>query len=226
MSVLLPFRALYYPNPVDWLFVPGEETDPPFHPELLAQDTQPCLFIYRQRFQNLIREGVIGLLDRGEATVCLHEETCANSVAACSHRLRETGVQTSTLWAWVNDADRSLASLLVLHQHPVIEAADRFGCLHQIVRVANTTVISQIQTALQGKTLFLADGHHRFASGWTLITIQVRSNALSSRAGRLPQPPNIDDLEEAALGGRLLPPKSTDFFPKLAAGLVMARHPG
>jgi uncharacterized protein (DUF1015 family) len=226
MPVLLPFRALRYPNPADWLFVPGEETDPPFHPELLTEDTHSCLFVYRQKFQNFIREGVIGLLNREKATVYPHEETRSDSVAACSRRLRETSVQTSTVWAWVNDAERLLNSLLAPYQPPVIEAADRFGCLHQIERIANSAVIRQIQTALHGKNLFLADGHHRIASGWTLITVQVRNNALNSRAGRLPRPPNIDDIEAAALRGRLLPPKSTDFYPKLAAGLVMARHPG
>jgi uncharacterized protein (DUF1015 family) len=49
---------------------------------------------------------------------------------------------------------------------------------------------------------------------------------LHSRAGRLLQPPNIDGIEAAALSGHLLPPQSTDFYPKLAACLVMAARCG
>ena len=35
---------------------------------------------------------------------------------------------------------------------------------------------------------------------------------------------SLDEIEVHARSGIFLPPKSTDFYPKLAAGMVMYRH--
>jgi uncharacterized protein (DUF1015 family) len=50
----------------------------------------------------------------------------------------------------------------------------------------------------------------------------VRSG--KARMAVLMKPLLVDDIEADALRGIRLPPKSTDFFPKLVAGMVMCRH--
>jgi uncharacterized protein (DUF1015 family) len=111
---------------------------------------------------------------------------------------------------------------------PEIQVADRFGCVHEIWSVTDPGCICKVQAALNGKDLFLADGHHRFAAGWNLATIQVRNAALRTwpyaRGAVSREELSIDQIERAARQGILLAPKSTDFFPKLAAGLVIHRH--
>ena len=64
------------------------------------------------------------------------------------------------------------------HSNPRrFEVRDRFGCLHQIWRKNEPIWIAEVQKALEGKELFLADGHHRYAAGWNLATIQIRSDS-------------------------------------------------
>src|SRR3954471_18196444 len=84
VPALLPFRAFTYSEkeaPLeDLIYIPGEESVRPLHEAALVQDAAPALFIYRQRFrfpgdtEESVREGVMGLLDRGGAgPVYLHE---------------------------------------------------------------------------------------------------------------------------------------------------------
>lgn len=309
MPVLLPFHAVYGSRTS--LFVAGEGVVPEISGGHLKADDQPALFLYRQTFvfpgdtATSIRYGVMGLLNReGPAAIFPHERTLPDMV------VRHTGLEASSLFFWTNDVNGSLAPLLRTTAPATIEVRDRFGCLHQIWRVTNRAAIHQMQAALTGNELFLADGHHRFAAGWTLATIQIRTPALrtfaahrlvmddrpialpgaitiengdiddywnatpkghvrfgvaipgeslrgiqvprnpldrnmsvlhdrvipgvktrpirglaearqSGRMAFLVQPIAIDDIEHDARRGILLPPKSTDFFPKLAGGLVM-----
>jgi uncharacterized protein (DUF1015 family) len=227
VAVLLPFRAFRSPTPA--IYIPGEDPQPSNVRVNYVQDAEPALFLYRQRFrfpgddEDSVRDGVMGLLDRAEATVHPHEETIAESVAACA--IDSPDNDLGSLWLWCNDANPSLAPLLQRQQPPEYQMTDRFGCRHQIWPVTKPGHICGIQAALDAKPLYLADGHHRFAAGWNLATIQIRSYALRFRdhtslsSARL-----IEQIESNARGGILLPPKSTDFYPKLLAGLVVHRH--
>lgn len=306
MTALLPFRATIYSDPVT--YIPGEETVPAACPARHSQLAAPALYIYKISFGGTVREGVTGLLDRTAApAIFLHEETLPDRVAACAEALRNPDFDPGTLWLWCHDESRALAPLLQTHAPPDLELTDQFGANHQMWRISEPILIEQIQTALAGKELFLADGHHRFAAGWNLATIQIRTAALRSLPShRLVQdaPVNLpmsgpiqdldayraatpagyiryglflpgepmhgfeipldqrhhllrglrvqparsidaaraavhngaakfavlveaipaDEIEAAARRGHLLPPQSTDFFPKLAAGLVHYRH--
>lgn len=299
MPVILPFRAFRSPNPK--IYIPGEEE--PLALSNLVQDAQPALFFYRQHFRfpgeqdESIRDGVMGLLNRAEAEIHTHEETFPERVTACRRAIQDGCTDPGSFWLW---SDFALPP--GLKRSVPQEAVDTFGTLHQFWPITDLRDIAATQSALDGKALFLADGHHRFAAGWNLATIQVRSNALQSlpvhrlilgahlpalpettpldhfeaflaatpngcvavmpgpafhgftltspiltrdilterlrsasvaiaavQSGRAPMallfaPVSLSQIEHDARRGILLPPKSTDFFPKLAAGLVMHRH--
>jgi uncharacterized protein (DUF1015 family) len=227
VAVLLPFRAFRSPTPVT--YIPGEDSRPSNVRVNYVQDAEPALFIYRQRFrfpgdeEDSVRDGVMGLLDRAEATIHPHEETIAESVAACAIDLPDTDL--GSLWLWCDDSNDALHPLLQIPKSPEHQMTDRFGCQHQIWPVTGPEHICGIQAALDTKALFLADGHHRFAAGWNLATIQIRGSALRFRDHTsLSSALLIEQIESNARGGILLPPKSTDFYPKLLAGLVVHRH--
>ena len=330
MPALLPFRALFYSdrdvNP--FLYLPGEQAAPVIQPgqidELLAQgalqqDRDPALFLYRQSFrfpdsqEEWTRTGVMGV-PGDRSNIYAHEQVFETGIEACRQELHNTGACVSSLFLWCNDRDGRLAQLLKTDAAPSLEYVDSYGCRHEFWRIADPAWIADVQAALAGQPLFLADGHHRFAANWPLATIQVRSAALQTFAAHrlvleardieLPEtqavddfcsywketPPGkvrfgvllpelrgfelpskaaernisvlhrlvlrdavvkpvrdltkaadavrngharmalllapllLDDIEADALRGILLPPKSTDFFPKLVAGMVMCRH--
>jgi uncharacterized protein (DUF1015 family) len=312
VAVLLPFQAFRSSNPT--IHIPGEELRPVAEKEEYRQDAEPALFHYRQRFRfpgdtsDSVRDGITGLLDRTEANVFPHEETTPDRVSGCVRMLESSDGDPGSLWLWCDDSDAALMALLETTSSPEIEIEDRFGCLHQIWTLGGADRIRAIQCALEGKLLFLADGHHRLAAGWNLATIQIRSQALRTLAShrvilsatdvclpasqpledidnylatRVPgcsrcvvvtpgpvfrgievpsalhiqrllhnatvqpvrglseaihavgsgkatmalllQPFTLEQIERDAGRGILLPPKSTDFYPKLAAGLVVHR---
>jgi len=309
----LPFRA-FHCSPLT-IHVPGEEPPRLLSPAVWTEETKPALYLYRQVFcfpgetEISVREGVMGLLNRMEAPVFAHEETFPERVAACARSLHSDNSDPGSLLLWCSDPEGTLAPLLHMEEPPATEATDRFGCIHQIWPVRDPAHIRGLQSALEGESLFLADGHHRFASGWNLATIQIRSRALRSLASHrlvldrcslnFPKMPLVEDigryladapagysrsvvvtrgpvfqgletphgvqaqhllgtavvqpirevsqalaaveagrahlalimppyivaqLEDNARRGILLPPQSTDFYPKLAAGLVIHRH--
>jgi uncharacterized protein (DUF1015 family) len=312
VPVLLPFQAFRSSNPT--VHIPGEEPQPIAEKAEYCQDAEPALFHYRQTFRfpgdtaDSVRDGIMGLLDRTAANVFPHEETDQDRVYGCMRMLESSGEDPGSLWLWCDDSDAALMALLETTSPPEIEIEDRFGCLHQIRTLADVDHIRAIQSALCGKRLFLADGHHRFAAGWNLATIQIRSQALRTLASHrvvfdatdvclpasqplvdidsylatqapgcfrcivvtsgpvfrgievpsgvhmqrwlhnasvqpvrerseairavgsgkatmalLLQPFTLEQIERDAGRGILLPPKSTDFYPKLAAGLIVHR---
>lgn len=231
MPVLLPFRAFTYvaddARLKDLIYVPGEEAPRPVETSLLAQDAEPALYIYRQVFRfpgdalESERTGIMGLLDRSEAgPVYLHEETHADKAIACASALREQLSDPGSLWFWTNDSAGALLPLLNTDPPPDIQTPDRSGTRHEVWRVTDPDSIAAIQDALRGQELFLTDGHHRFSAGWNLATIQVRNAALKTLSCGC----TVDEIEAWSRQGILLPPKTTNFWPKLAAGLVMYRH--
>lgn len=314
MAVILPFRAFRSTSPA--FYIPGEENPRSLASGNYLQDPEDALFVYRQRFRfpgddhESIRDGVMGLLNT--ADVLTHENVIPDRVAECAHRLQSPDANLGSLWLWCDDSESVIRPLLQIATEPDLVASDRFGCSHQIWRVADPHRIRALQTAFERKTLFLADGHHRYAAGSRLATIQIRNNTLRSLASHrlilgpaaielsqtkpiagtmedferylacplsghsrciivtpgpeframefsssthleslfpdnrilpvrgienaiaavvdrraslalLVPPFAISKIEENARRGIVLPPKSTDFFPKLAAGLVVHR---
>ncbi len=298
MPVLLPFRAFRSPTPQ--LYIPGEEQPLPLAE--LVQADEPALYFYRQQFrfpgdrEHSVRDGVMGILNRAEAVLHTHEETFPDRVANCARTIQEGHTDPGSMWLW-----SSFTMPPGLTHGASEQAVDAFGTLHQFWPITHPYTIAAVQSALAGKPLFLADGHHRFAAGWNLATIQVRTEALKTlpvhhliptvlalpetqpvqrleeylgdgnrcvavtrgplfqgfeldaahkflhadaitervrstdaaiaavQSGRVPMallyaPLSLSQIEHDAQRGILLPPKSTDFFPKLAAGLIMHRH--
>ena len=312
----------------DLIFVPGEEIRQPaarhhirrlaqgassiaklIDEGILQQDGENALFIYRQRFRfpgeevESVREGVTGLLSADAIRrVLRHEETVTDRTKACSRERQRMRADLSSLLLWCDDDDARITSLLSIGNaaKPWWEVTDQTGCVHQLWRIVDPEWITNVQTLLRGKEVFLADGHHRFAAKWQLATIQIRTGALrtlavhrlllddvqldlesaqpianledfraAARAGGvhdgetllgielssssyeqllrtartrpirhachaiqavrsgeaqlaflLDRPP-VSEIMAHARRGALLPPKSTDFYPKLAEGLVL-----
>jgi uncharacterized protein (DUF1015 family) len=199
----------------------------PFRPETsrLCRDQHPCFYFYRQWFYSTggkqeCREGLMGLLAAGARPAILrHEEITGEGLEACLRERNLLHAETSSLFLWCEDADGELrAELRDCPSEPFRTYQDRFGCRHELHRVADGDSVERLKACLGQEPLYLADGHHRFAAGWSLATIQVRSPALLPFP--MASPEALLHLEGEARAGRLLRPKSTDFRPKLAARLL------
>lgn len=251
----------------------------------------------------------MGMIDVQSTRILPHEETIPQHLVAVRRGLVEPNYDPGPLWLWCNDPDDSLATAVQPKGAPEIVVQDRIGCIHEYWSMNASSRVKDVQVALNGKPLFLADGHHRYAAGWKFGVIQIRNHTLCSlashrlltssddlknvpelkrisdiedylaappggkrrfvvcmpdlpllgfevadgatagkwlRAGTptrdlryavdavrarkatgalLVSVPSVTQIEEDALNGHLLPPKSTDFCPKLAAGVVLHFDP-
>ena len=226
MPVLNPFRGVFYNGPTSILFTPGEHKAPVIDPALLVRDQQPALFFYRQCFRfpgdrvDSCRDSIIGLLDRTRTVIYPHEEIFPEQASACRRSVEEKGLESSPLFLWCHGEYST-------DTHQLRPLWSEESGANQLWRITDAGAITRVQQALAGKELFLADGHHRFAAGWQLAAIHCRQRDDIRALQTLPTPRvvidqlTVDALENNARRSILLPPKSTDFFPKVAGGLVM-----
>ena len=147
---------------------------------VLAQESEPCLFAYSQRFnlpagsgsgnsETGERRGLIALgavSPYSEGIVFRHEQTHTRARSDRLSLLRATRAHFGQIFMLYSDPARTVETLLFPAgadtRIPDIEVEDEFGTLHRVWKVADAGVINMIQGALGDKKLIIADGHHRY----------------------------------------------------------------
>ena len=141
---------------------------------VLAADTEPAFYIYRQRFDDpqtgspaAERLGLVCLLkleDYSTGKVLPHENTLTAAKSDRLHLLRATEAQFESIYGLFSDPDGAV--LGAIKNAPVETAIDRIdgpiGSSHQIDRIVDAGTIRAIADALREKQIFIADGHHRY----------------------------------------------------------------
>ncbi len=145
---------------------------------VLAQEAEPCLFAYSQRFvppgsssgQSVERRGLIALgavSPYSEGVVFRHEQTHTRARTDRLNLLRATRAHFGQIFMLYSDPARTVESLLFPAAGrggsvPEIELTDEFGVLHRVWKVSDPATINMVQGALGDKKLIIADGHHRY----------------------------------------------------------------
>jgi len=152
---------------------------------VLVRDSAPALYVYHQEYsfdgQRLTRKGIVALGKLEPEKVHAHEKTLKGPKADRLKLMRATEANFGHIFMLYSDpertADRELARAID-GVGPLIQAADGDGNTHRVWRVEDPDVIEQVQSALSGRDLYIADGHHRYetavdymgeclSSGWT-----------------------------------------------------------
>lgn len=144
---------------------------------ILAQEQQPCIFAYCQRFAppeepGTVRErrGFIALgelYEYGQGVVFRHEQTLSKPKSDRLKLLRATRAHFGQIFMLYSDPAHSAEQILfgdgaAGQTLPDIEVTDEYGVLHRVWRVTDTARISLLTTSLEDKKLIIADGHHRY----------------------------------------------------------------
>ncbi len=167
---------------------------------ILAQEAEPCLFAYEQRFtlpgsgKQASRRGLIALgavSPYTEAVVFRHEQTHTRARTDRLNLLRATRAHFGQIFMLYSDPARTVESVLFPGPHrpatvPDIEVQDEFGVLHRVWKNSDPAVINIIQGALGDKKLIIADGHHRYETA--LAYAAERAPASPGRRGNMEQP--------------------------------------
>jgi uncharacterized protein (DUF1015 family) len=138
---------------------------------VLVQDSEPNLYLHRHQFEHngasRVRTGLLArvrLADWPERVVLPHEQTTPGPRLERLARLRAVQANLSPLYFLYRDPDGAVRELLAHCAAPGGHRTerDRMGGTHQLVPRADPKFHRALGTILAERTLFVADGHHRY----------------------------------------------------------------
>ncbi|MEA2541845.1 MAG: hypothetical protein QOH35_3211 [Acidobacteriaceae bacterium] len=140
---------------------------------VLAQEKDPCIFAYSQRFtvpggdgEIHERRAFIGLgevCDYSAQVVFRHEQTLSKPKSDRLNLLRATRAHFGQIFMLYSDPALTAEKILFSGTSaPEIEVTDEFGVTHRVWKVSDMSTINILLGAMEDKKLIIADGHHRY----------------------------------------------------------------
>ncbi len=145
---------------------------------ILAQDSKPGIFLYRQIFQGRQQCGVVCCYDVDQYrddTVKKHEKTRPEKEDDRTRHLTTCSAQTEPVFLCFRDNAR-LGELMNADtsSDPIIDFEADGGVTHTVWRVANPE--SYVEAFKTVDNLYIADGHHRTAAAERAATLRQSEN--------------------------------------------------
>ena len=142
--------------------------------QVLVRDPEPALYLYCIEYKHpsgktLMRKGLVGLVglaEFSEGIVKPHEQTFAGVIEDRLELMDACGAQFSQVFSLYSDPNQEIMARLEAAREPkpVIKARDRDGNLHTLWRVSDPDVLREVAHIFQDKSLYIADGHHRYTT--------------------------------------------------------------
>jgi len=139
---------------------------------VLAQENDPCIFAYAQRFKvpgtEIVKErrGFIALgklHDYADQVVFRHEQTLSKPKSDRLNLLKATHAHFGQIFMLYSDPAGSVERILYDGAGPVeAEVTDEYGVLHRLWKINDPAAIRLVTAAMADKKLIIADGHHRY----------------------------------------------------------------
>lgn len=134
----------------------------------LAQDRREAFYTYKQTFCEgehcWQRTGIVGLLAaKGYAEgVVPHEETFPKVKEDRLNLLRGTETHSESIFGIFDELSPKVKDRIEDLETKVLEFTDPQGVRHCLFRICDQETVQAISEELRGKTVLIADGHHRF----------------------------------------------------------------
>jgi len=138
---------------------------------ILTQDPEKALYVLHQEFtdsggRTFKRVGVIGLCrleEYSQGVVLPHEKTLPRPRADRLNLIMATASNFCQVFGLYADSNQTVDVILEACTKSEPDRSVEFeGIVNSIWRMADPGVISEIQSALMEKEIFIADGHHRY----------------------------------------------------------------
>ncbi len=138
---------------------------------VLRRDPAPMLYVHRHRFDRdgtaVWRTGLLArvrLTDWSERVVLPHERTTRGPREERLDRLRAVQANLSPLYLLYRDAGNQIQQVIDDHagSGQLLEDHDQMGGTHRLTPVADTALHARLLASFARRTLFVADGHHRY----------------------------------------------------------------
>lgn len=145
---------------------------------IFTADEKPALYPYLQEFslkgKQHTRMGFVCLLrleELGKGNILPHEKTLSKPKADRLNLLRITKKDFEPIFLLYTDQEGDVNKLLekACKEAPLIEVTDDKNVLHRLWRLDNNDIINKISKKLENSILVIADGHHRYETGFTYM---------------------------------------------------------
>ena len=141
---------------------------------VLVRDSVPAIYLYHVDYtlptgRRLTRKGLVALVqlaDFSEGIVKPHEETFA-SVTSDRFRLMDAcRAQFSQIFSLYSDPKGRIMNRLAQAQSgsPLCSVRNGDDSMHSIWPITDPDCLQEVQTMFRDKSLYIADGHHRYAT--------------------------------------------------------------
>lgn len=136
---------------------------------VFQKDEEPGFYAYYQEYEaegeRRTRKGFIGLgeIEEGEG-VKAHEETMSGPKADRLRLLRATEANFGQIFMLYSDPDNKVTETMdeSIENNPLLEVKDKYRNTHKVWKLEQEGVISTIKEEMSDKSLYIADGHHRY----------------------------------------------------------------
>lgn len=192
---------------------------------VLVRDQRPALYVYHQSYQlggkNLVRKKFFARLRLepfGSGSIFPHEQTFGGPKEDRLKLTTATRCNLSPIFGLYPDPRNEVAAALEAAIQP--DRPEQHGTLDgvesRLWAVTDAAVISRVRGMLADKNIFIADGHHRYGTGWNYRQLCM------DRMG----PPPADapvNFVLAVLGGMEDPGATIQPYFRSLAGLTRGR---
>lgn len=142
--------------------------------EVLIRDSEPAIYLYHVEYglpsgRRLTRKGLLclaRLAEFSEGIVKPHEKTFAGVTSDRLRLLDACHCQFSPIFSLYPDPEGMVMDALsaAAPEEPLCAVTDHDGCVHRIWAVTDPAVLARIGELFRDKSLYIADGHHRYTT--------------------------------------------------------------
>jgi uncharacterized protein (DUF1015 family) len=108
--------------------------------------------------------GLVKLEELGKGSILPHECTQSRPKQDRLNLLRSCEANISPIFSLYKSAEKRVSTLLsrISMTKPYIESKDADGAVHRLWQIEEENDTETVMEELEGKTIFIADGHHRY----------------------------------------------------------------
>ena len=153
----------------------------------LIRDRRPAIYYYTQTYplaggNELTRKGFIALSrlqDFGKGSIHPHEKTLSGPKADRLRLMQACEANLSCIFSLYSEPGLGINEMLeetVRGSSPLMSVVDDEGIRNRLWRIDDQRVIAGISESMEGRPLFIADGHHRYETALNYRNLMKAKN--------------------------------------------------
>ncbi|MDH3330098.1 MAG: DUF1015 domain-containing protein [Desulfobulbaceae bacterium] len=153
---------------------------------VLVRDEQPAIYLYYIDYthpsgRRMTRKGLISLVGLAEFSAGIvkpHEKTFDAVISERMQLMDKCRAQFSKVFSIYPDDRHSVMSTLeqAREQQPICSVKDHLGNMHTLWRVTDTEAIDMVIGYFKDKSIYIADGHHRYTTALGCLKNFLKDN--------------------------------------------------